>query len=68
MKLSNVKFAFTGGVDGGRGWLGDVKNMHLSIRKLRETGWKPKYSSEQAIELAAKALLKEIEQERTAGD
>ena len=25
MKLKNVKFKFTGGVDGGRGWKGDVK-------------------------------------------
>lgn len=60
MKLQNVEFAFTGGVDGGRGWLGDVKNMHLSIRKLVDSGWKPRCNSEQAVRLAAKALLKEI--------
>jgi len=64
MKLQNVKFVFKGGVDGGRGWLGDVKNMHLSIRKLREAGWKPKYTSEQAIQLATKALLTEVSQRR----
>jgi len=60
MKLRGVKFVFTGGVDGGRGWLGDVKNMHLSIRKLLDSGWKPRYDSEQAVRLAARALLKEI--------
>jgi UDP-glucose 4-epimerase len=60
MRLPNVKFAFTGGVDGGRGWLGDVKIMHLSIEKLQKVGWKPKYNSEQAIQLATKALTKEI--------
>ena len=59
MKLPNVKFIFTGGVNGGRGWLGDVKNMHLSIKKLQEAEWKPKYNSEQAIQLATKTLLKE---------
>ncbi len=57
--LQNVKFIFTGGVDGGRGWLGDVKVMHLSVGKLLKTGWKPKYSSEQAIRLAVRELLKE---------
>jgi len=60
MKLPNVKFMLTGGVNGGRGWLGDVKLMHLSIKKLRDAGWKPKYNSEEAIQLATKTLLKEI--------
>jgi len=27
MKLKNVKLKLTGGVDGGRGWKGYVKNM-----------------------------------------
>jgi len=68
MKLPNVKFTFTGGVDGGRGWLGDVKIMNLSIRKLREVGWKPKYDSEQAVQLATKNLLKEINQKSYGGE
>ena len=59
MRLQDVKFVFTGGVDGGRGWLGDVKIMRLSIDKLMKTGWKPKYNSEQAVRLAVKAILKE---------
>jgi UDP-glucose 4-epimerase len=57
MNLQNVKFHFTGGVDGGRGWKGDVKNMHLSIEKLTKTGWKPKNSSEEAIRLTVKSYL-----------
>lgn len=68
MKLPNVKFTFTGGVNGGRGWLGDVKNMHLSIRKLLDSGWKPRYGSEQAIQLAAKTLLEEISPKKNVGD
>ncbi len=51
-----IEFNFTGGVDGGRGWKGDVKTMQLSINKLLNTGWKPKYNSKQAVELAAKEL------------
>jgi len=64
MKLSNVKFVFTGGVNGGRGWLGDVKVMHLSTEKLCKAGWKPKYNSEQAIQLATKTLIKETSSRR----
>jgi UDP-glucose 4-epimerase len=59
MSLRDVEFIFTGGVDGGRGWLGDVKIMHLSIDKLMKTGWKPKYNSEQAVRLAVQVILKE---------
>ena len=55
----DVRFVFTAGVDGGRGWLGDVKIMLLSIGKLVKTGWKPKFKSEQAVRLAVKAILKE---------
>jgi hypothetical protein len=35
MKPKNVKFKFTGGVDGGRGWKGDVKNILLDINKIK---------------------------------
>jgi UDP-glucose 4-epimerase len=58
METPNIKFKFTGGVDGGRGWKGDVKKMQLSINKLVKTGWKPKYTSKQAVELTTKALKK----------
>ena len=56
MGLKNVKLAFTGGVNGGRGWIGDVKNMLLDISKLKSLGWKSKHNSEQAITKAAKQL------------
>jgi UDP-glucose 4-epimerase len=59
MNSTKIKYNFTGGIDGGRGWKGDVKNMQLSIQKLVHTGWKPKYTSRQAVELATKALIKE---------
>lgn len=59
MGLHDVTFKFTGGVDGGRGWLGDVKVMHLSIKSLERLGWSPKRNSEQAVQLAAQELLTE---------
>jgi len=61
MGLRGVEFVFTGGVEGGRGWLGDVKIMHLSIEKLLKTGWKPRYGSEEAVRSAVQTLLKEDE-------
>ncbi|MEM3437414.1 MAG: NAD-dependent epimerase/dehydratase family protein [Nitrososphaerales archaeon] len=54
--LSNVKFNFTGGING-RGWIGDVKNMLLDISKLKSKGWKPKYNSEQAVRLTIRSIL-----------
>ena len=56
----DVKMKFTGGVDGGRGWKGDVKVMHLSVAKLAKLGWRPKLNSEGAIRAATKELLKEV--------
>lgn len=56
MELQEAKFSFTGGVDGGRGWKGDVKLMQLDSSKLKSLGWRPKHSSEKAIRLTAKHL------------
>jgi len=57
MGIPSPKLVATGGVDGGRGWKGDVKTMHLSIEKLLKIGWKPKLNSEEAVRLAALKLL-----------
>jgi UDP-glucose 4-epimerase len=59
MRATGVSFEFTGGVDGGRGWFGDVKVMHLSIDKLSKLGWTPKYSSEEAVRAATNELVRE---------
>lgn len=56
----NPRFYFTGGVEEGRGWPGDVKYMLLDIKKLEKTGWKPKYSSKDAVEKTAKELVREL--------
>jgi len=46
----------TGGVDGGRGWKGDVKLMQLDTSSLQQLGWAPKYGSEEAVRLTARAV------------
>ncbi len=48
------RFRFTGG---GRGWVGDVPEMFLDITRIRSLGWKPRYSSEEAVRKAVRALL-----------
>jgi len=57
MSLKNVKFKYTGGVDGGRGWKGDVKNMLLDISQIKTLGWNPRYNSSKAMRLTIRAFL-----------
>jgi UDP-glucose 4-epimerase len=57
MGLQNVKINLTGGVDGGRGWKGDVKTMLLSSGKLSSLGWKPRLNSEEAVRQCCRELL-----------
>jgi len=61
MNLKNVKIEYTGGV---RGWPGDVPQVSLSTNKLAELGWEANLTSEQAIELAAHILVKQITKAR----
>ena len=51
------KFKFIEDVESGRGWKGDVKEMLLNISKLEKLGFKPKYSSKEAIKLAVKETI-----------
>lgn len=60
MGLSNVKKVFTGGVENGRGWVGDVKLMNLDISKIKATGWRPKHTSREAVKLSVEARLREL--------
>jgi UDP-glucose 4-epimerase len=60
MGLKNVKLCFTGGVDGGRGWKGDVKNMLLDIGKIKSLGWEPKHNSKQAVKKTVRTFIQKI--------
>lgn len=50
------EFKFTGGR---RGWVGDVPLMLLSIEKLKNFGWMPRYSSEEAVRRTINDLLQQ---------
>lgn len=58
MNLNNVKLKSTGGVNNGRGWTGDVKNMMLDTSKLKSSSWKPKCSAAEALKKTVADLLK----------
>jgi UDP-glucose 4-epimerase len=47
----DAKIEYTGGQ---RGWAGDVPQMLLGIQKITALGWKPRYSSLQAVQAAAR--------------
>lgn len=59
MGLKDVKYNFTGGIDG-RGWKGDVKVAQLGIDKLLSTGWKNRYTSDESVSAAVKETLAQM--------
>ena len=60
MGLKGLRFRYTGGVRGGRGWIGDVKTMFLDVSKMKRLGWKPKYNSAESVKTAADHILREL--------
>jgi len=60
MGLEDVAFRFTGGVDGGRGWKGDVKFMLLAIERLKSLDWGPRLNSAEAVRATARSILREF--------
>jgi len=57
MELKGVELVFTGGQ---RGWLGDVAQVRLDCRKLRELGWAAKRTSDEAVKQATVDLVEEL--------
>lgn len=55
--LEDAAFRYTGGE---RGWTGDVPRFLLAIDKIKELGWKPEHTSDQAIRKATQTLIKEL--------
>jgi UDP-glucose 4-epimerase len=54
MGLSDVRFAYTGGC---RGWPGDVPVVIYDVDKMKELGWRAKYTSAEAVRIAARRLV-----------
>jgi len=58
MRLADVKFKYTGGA---RGWPGDVPQVRLDPSRMEKLGWKPRYTSDEAVRRAIRDILEEID-------
>jgi len=56
MGLKNVKFKYT---DTKRGWSGDVPQVRLDPNKINKLGWKAKLTSDDAVKLGVRELVKQ---------
>ncbi len=54
MGLGEAKFKYTGGK---RGWPGDAPRVRFNISKMEKLGWKPKYTSDEAVRKATRDIL-----------
>lgn len=54
MGLNNVKFKYTGGE---RGWPGDVPHYRLDPSRMGRLGWKPRYTSDEAVRRGIRDIL-----------
>lgn len=54
MGLGEVAFKFTGGK---RGWPGDVPQVRYDTSKMEKLGWKPEYTSDEAVRRGIKDIL-----------
>ena len=57
MNLENVEFHYSLTVNGGRGWIGDVKRMLLDTQRLEKLGWKCRLNSQEAVRKTVRAVL-----------
>lgn len=57
MCLNGVKFKYSGGC---RGWPGDVPQVRFNCNKINKLGWKARYTSDEAVRVAVKSIIKEL--------
>jgi UDP-glucose 4-epimerase len=58
LKNENVKTEFKNSFKDGRGWKGDIPDFWLDCSKLKGIGWKPKFSSRDAVLRTCKEYIK----------
>tara|TARA_B100000427_G_scaffold133803_1_gene111322 strand:+ start:11731 stop:12666 length:936 start_codon:yes stop_codon:yes gene_type:complete len=54
MNLPDVSFSYTGGSSG---WVGDVSTFEYDLTKMKELGWSPSVTSDEAIQRCIEAEL-----------
>ncbi len=58
LKHEDVKIEIKNSFKDGRGWKGDIPDFWLDCSKLKGIGWKPKYSSRDAVLRTCKEYIK----------
>lgn len=58
MNLKSVKLVHSDSLKNGRGWSGDVRSMLLDCNKIKKLGWRPRYSSNEAVQKTVSELIK----------
>lgn len=56
MGLKDVKYHYTGG---DRGWRSDIPQVRFNISKLTKLGWRALHTSDNAVRVAVKAIIKQ---------
>ena len=54
MGLPGVKFEFTGGR---QGWRGDVPQVRLDVTRILRLGWQPRYTSDEAVRESIRVMI-----------
>jgi len=54
---NDVEFKYTGG---DRGWPGDIPQVRFDTSKMERLGWKPRYTSDEAVRQAIMDILAEV--------
>jgi UDP-glucose 4-epimerase len=57
MGLENVEIKLKSILKDGGGWLGDVKNMQLDVKKIKKLGWESKHKSSEAVTKTIRGIL-----------
>lgn len=53
----NTKIIYSGGA---QGWRGDVPQVRLSIEKMRELGWKARFTSDEAVLRGIEEIIEQV--------
>ena len=57
LKMENTKILYTGGK---QGWKGDVPQVRLSVEKMKKLGWTARFSSEEAISKGIDEIISQL--------
>lgn len=57
LKIENTKIIYSGGT---QGWKGDVPQVRLAIEKMRELGWRARFTSDEAVSRGIEEIIAQI--------